>query len=335
LRFYSILQGSFIIHREDNAYEDGHHSWSTSLRFAANSADGDAGMAKELGGKGAALQEMSRLGIPVPPGFTVPIDVCRTLPRDSELPPWFEDEIADAVGWLEQQHGQIFGGAKNPLLVSVRSGAAVSMPGMMDTILNVGLNDANVYALAEQQGSLRFALDSYRRLLQMFGNIVLGVPKTAFDDAFLKASGAVSSHAESYLQETFLEGVIASFKTIIQEFTGEPFPQDGRRQLDLAIAAVFHSWNSERARHYRRIHHLDDQAGTAVTVQAMVFGNIGNDSGTGVGFSRNPSTGERSIFGEFLPNAQGEDIVAGTHTPMPLSQLRTSCHRSTRSCRPW
>ena len=291
------------------------------FRFAVNAAEGNATMAKELGGKGAALQEMSRLGIPVPPGFTVPTEACRTVLRDGKPPAWFDGEVSGALCWLERQQGKVFGGETNPLLVSVRSGAAISMPGMMDTILNIGLNDTNVYALADRHGSLRFALDSYRRLLQMFGSVVLDVPKTAFDSVLHQIKNQAGAHTDSVLDESTLESVIARFKAVIEGHTGEPFPADCRQQLDLAVAAVFSSWNTARAQHYRRIHHLDEQAGTAVTIQAMVFGNSGNDSGTGVGFTRNPSTGESNIFGEFLLNAQGEDIVAGTHTPVPLSQL--------------
>lgn len=278
-------------------------------------------MANQLGGKGAALQEMSRLGIPVPPGFTLSTEVCRSVLRDGKLPASFDSEVSDALNWLERQQGKVFGGEKNPLLVSVRSGAAVSMPGMMDTILNIGLNDSNVYALAEHHGSLRFALDSYRRLLQMFGGVVLDIPKTAFDCLIHQIRNQRGVHTDCELNEAALEQLVAGFKVVIEDHTSKPFPADCREQLDLAIAAVFRSWSNERARHYRRIHHLDEQAGTAVTIQGMVFGNSGNDSGTGVGFTRNPSTGEPSIFGEFLPNAQGEDIVAGTHTPVPLSQL--------------
>ena len=292
------------------------------FRFAVNGAEGNATMANELGGKGAALQEMSRLGIPIPPGFTVPTSVCRAVLRSGKLPAWFDGEVSDALRWLERQQGKVFGAEKNPLLVSVRSGAAVSMPGMMDTILNIGLNDTNVSALAERHGSMRFALDSYRRLLYMFGSVVLGVPKAAFDSVLYQIRSERGILTDAELDQAALQQLVSGFKVAIESHTGNPFPSDCRRQLDLAIAAVFRSWNNERAQHYRRIHHLDGQAGTAVTIQAMVFGNSGNDSGTGVGFSRNPSTGERSIFGEFLPNAQGEDIVAGTHTPVSLSKLR-------------
>jgi pyruvate, orthophosphate dikinase len=290
-------------------------------RFAVNSVEGDSATAKDLGGKGAAVQEMSRLGICVPPGFTISTDVCRAFLRDGRLPGWFDEELSSSLCWLERLQGKAFGGEENPLLVSVRSGAAVSMPGMMDTILNVGLNDVNVRALAERPGGWRFALDSYRRLLQMFGTIALGIPKMTFDSIVRQMSGQQQKSSTADFDEGALEQLVAKFKAVIHEYTGESFPADCRRQLDLAIVAVFRSWNNERAQHYRLINHLDEQAGTAVTIQAMVFGNSGKDSGTGVGFSRNPSTGERVIFGEFLPNAQGEDIVAGTHTPMALSEL--------------
>jgi pyruvate,orthophosphate dikinase len=231
------------------------------FRFAANAAEGDAAMADELGGKGAALQEMSRLGIPVPPGFTVATNVCHTVLRNGKLPAWFDSEVSDALRWLERQQGKVFGGEKNPLLVSVRSGAAVSMPGMMDTILNVGLNDTTVSALAEQHGSLRFALDSYRRLLSMFGSIVLEVPKAAFDSALQQIRSQRKILTDAELDEAALEQLVAGFKVAIESHTGNSFPADCRQQLDLAIAAIFRSWNNERAQHYRRIHHLDGQAG--------------------------------------------------------------------------
>jgi pyruvate, orthophosphate dikinase len=290
-------------------------------RFGANEADGDGAMVYQLGGKGASLAEMTLLGVPVPPGFTVPTDFCREYHRHGELPLDFADRITRSLHWLALKQGHIFGEANDPLLVSVRSGAAISMPGMMDTILNVGLNDKNLRSFGEKHGNMRFAFDSYRRLLQMFGNLVLGVEKKHFDDALdcvRREHGLVS---DDDFDEACLTEAIERFKNVIQSRSGRSFPMDPREQLDMAILAVFDSWKNERARQYRRIQKIPDDLGTAVTVQAMVFGNYGSDSGTGVGFTRNPSTGERAMFGEFLANAQGEDIVAGSHTPTAIATI--------------
>lgn len=290
-------------------------------RFGQDVADGDGSMRIELGGKGAALQELARLGLPVPPGFTIPTSVCRTFLETGQLPNGLHGEISDALRWLEDRQKRAFGSIDRPLLVSVRSGAAVSMPGMMDTILNVGLNDDNLQGFARDHGNLHFALDSYRRLLQMFGSIVLGVPKEVFASVLEAIERTSHTGCSAHSNTGRLQTAVAEFHRVIEKHTGNHFPADPRIQLDLAIAAVFNSWNTERARHYRRIHCVDEMAGTAVTVQAMVFGNRGLDSGTGVGFSRNPSTGEPVLFGEFLFNAQGEDIVAGTDTPMAITEL--------------
>ncbi|HEX4022091.1 MAG TPA: pyruvate, phosphate dikinase [Acidobacteriaceae bacterium] len=290
-------------------------------RFGANQADGDGSMRAELGGKGAGLAEMTLLGVPVPPGFTIPTSVCRYVLENGTTPPGFEQEIQDSMRWLELQRGQKFGGESDPLLVSVRSGAEISMPGMMDTILNVGLNDSNITGLASCHSSTKFALDSYRRLLQMFGSVVLGVPKSGFDRVVHAVERKSNASLDSGPDEEFLTRLIDQFKELILRHTGREFPMDPQVQLSMAIQAVFHSWTNQRARHYRRIHNLSEECGTAVTIQAMVFGNYGPDSGTGVGFTRNPSIGDAAIFGEFLSNAQGEDIVAGTRTPVPISEL--------------
>ena len=290
-------------------------------RFSAETIDGEGSMKVLLGGKGAGLAVMARLGIPVPPGFTVPTSACRHYLKHKRLPAELESAIDTAVSWLEKKQNKLFGGVENPLLVSVRSGAAVSMPGMMDTILNVGLTETNVEGLAAAHGGLRFALDSYRRLIQMFGAVVLQVPKARFDEIL---EGVKLEHKVEFdfaLKEEALRTVIAGFKACVLQHAGRPFPEDAREQLLMSAEAVFQSWTNARAQHYRRMYSIPEEAGTAVTVQAMVFGNSGMDSGTGVGFTRNPITGDPAIFGEFLPNAQGEDIVAGIRTPLPLSEL--------------
>ena len=290
-------------------------------RFSAETTDGEGTMKAELGGKGAGLAEMTRLGVPVPPGFTIPTSACRHYLKHKRLPEQLGRAIDAAVSWLEAKQGQTFGDAQNPLLVSVRSGAAVSMPGMMDTILNVGMTEANVDGLAARNGDLRFALDSYRRLIQMFGSVVLEVPKTAFDQILARVKNEQGAQFDFELQEPALRTIIAEYKACVLQHAGQPFPDDVRRQLLMATEAVFQSWMNPRAQHYRRMYDIAEEAGTAVTVQAMVFGNSGMDSGTGVGFTRNPITGEPAVFGEFLPNAQGEDIVAGIRTPLPIAQL--------------
>ena len=230
-------------------------------------------------------------------------------------------EIKEGLSWLEHEAGKPFGDADNPLLVSVRSGAPISMPGMMDTILNVGLNDVSVIGLAARSGSERFAYDSYKRLLQMFGSVVLGVPKPAFERAAHEGLGESAATPDEKQQVAQLRGEIEAFKAVIEQHTGRAFPQEPETQLTMAVEAVFSSWHSERARFYRKLNNISDAMGTAVTVQAMVFGNRGLDSGTGVGFTRNPSTGAAGVFGEYLANAQGEDIVAGVRTPMAISEL--------------
>lgn len=286
--------------------------------------DGNGSMRDELGGKGAGLAEMTLLSIPVPPGFTISTTVCRNYLEYGEMPLGLKEELTATLRWLEEAHGRNFNDSQNPLLVSVRSGAAVSMPGMMDTILNIGLNERNLDGLAKQNGSMRFALDSYRRLLQMFGSVVLGVPKKQFDLVIEEVKEQKRGIEDSDIEENDLRSIVEEFHRLILDCTGEPFPEDPGVQLSMAIRAVFQSWKNERAQHYRRLNNISSSSGTAVTIQAMVFGNRGTNSGTGVGFTRNPSSGASEVFGEFLANAQGEDIVAGIRTPTSISELSRS-----------
>ena len=299
-------------------------------RFGSLAVDGKGSMRAELGGKGAGLAEMALLSV-LPPGFTISTSVCRFYLEHDNMPLGLKEQLDASLLWLEGAHGRRFDDRQNPLLVSVRSGAAVSMPGMMDTILNVGLNERNLDGLAKQNGSMRFALDSYRRLLQMFGAVVLDVPKKRFDAVLeaIKRQEGVAADAE--VSQQGLRNIVDGYHELILSHTGEPFPEDPQTQLSMAIEAVLQSWKNERAQHYRRLHKIDELSGTAVTVQAMVFGNRGMDSGTGVGFTRNPSTGAGEIFGEFLANAQGEDIVAGIRTPTASPRWRKQCRRSTRN----
>ncbi len=288
--------------------------------FGKGRAEGDASMRDILGGKGANLHEMTRLGIPVPPGFTISSQACVYYLEKGEWPPGLEDQVKEHMARLEKVMGRGFGEKGHPLLVSVRSGARVSMPGMMDTILNLGLNDETVEGLAQVTDNPRFAYDSYRRLLQMFGEVVRNIPHQKFEQQLeeVKKGRGVTQDVELTAQD--LLEVIRRYKEIFRR-EGTFFPQDPWEQLKEAVEAVFQSWNNERARTYRRIHDIPDQWGTAVNIQAMVFGNLGEDSGTGVCFTRNPATGEKGLFGEFLPNAQGEDVVAGIRTPLPISRL--------------
>jgi pyruvate,orthophosphate dikinase len=276
-----------------------------------------------LGGKGAGLAEMTAIGIPVPAGFTVTMAACiEYVQNGRKLPPGLEEEIAAHLEGLEEATGKRFGDAQDPLLVSVRSGAAVSMPGMMDTILNLGLNDESVEGLARATGNERFAWDAYRRLVQMYGNVVEGVDAHAFEQALaaLKESRRVRDDVD--LRADDLRELVERFKEIYRDGTGSDFPQDPRVQLGRAVRAVFDSWETPRAQVYRRANGIPDDLGTAVNVVQMVFGNKGEDSGTGVAFTRNPSTGEQGIWGEFLTNAQGEDVVAGIRTPLPITEMK-------------
>jgi pyruvate,orthophosphate dikinase len=290
--------------------------------FGGGKADGTGTMKDILGGKGAGLAEMTNAGLPVPPGFTISTQACRDYFANGEkLPPAVDPQMLAALEQLEKLQGQPLGKGDNPLLVSVRSGAKFSMPGMMDTILNLGMNDESVEAVARKSGNERFACDSYRRFIQMFGAVVLEIPKHDFDHVFEGAKKKAKAKLDTDLNASHLRGVIVEYKKLVQKKTGKPFPQDPREQLALARDAVFHSWNNDRAIYYRRMNSIPDDIGTAVNVQAMVFGNLGDTSGTGVGFTRNPSTGEKEFYGEFLMNAQGEDVVAGIRTPVPINGL--------------
>jgi pyruvate, orthophosphate dikinase len=276
-----------------------------------------------LGGKGVGLAEMTQLGVPVPAGFTITTDACRAyMANGQRLPEGLPAEIERHLDALEQKTGKRFGDAKDPLLVSVRSGAAVSMPGMMDTILNLGLNDEAVEGLAGSTGNPRFAYDSYRRLIQMYGEVVEGIDANRFEQALgeLKKERGVQQDVE--LDAGDLEELVGTFKGIYEDETGSPFPHDAREQLSRSVRAVFESWNTPRAEVYRRAHRIPEDLGTAVNVVEMVFGNKGSGSGTGVAFTRDPSTGEQGLYGEFLADAQGEDVVAGIRTPEPLEAMR-------------
>ena len=292
--------------------------------FGGGTADGHGGMKDILGGKGAGLAEMSRAGVPVPPGFTISTEVCNIyFQNNNTIPEEIEQQIREALAGLEAKMGQKLGDPENPLLVSVRSGAKFSMPGMMDTILNLGLNDQTVEALAAKSGNPRFAYDCYRRFIQMFGNVVLEIPKDEFEHIFDERKKKVKAKYDTDLTAEDLKAVIADYKKLVQKKTGKPFPQDAHQQLVMARNAVFRSWWNPRAAHYRKMNKIADDLGTAVNVQAMVFGNMGETSATGVGFTRNPATGEKEFYGEFLVNAQGEDVVAGIRTPKPISELAT------------
>lgn len=289
--------------------------------FGGGSAEGNGSMKETLGGKGAGLAEMTNVGLPVPPGFTIQTEACREYMKGG-LSPEIDTQMDAALQRLEKLQGQKLGQGDNPLLVSVRSGAKFSMPGMMDTILNLGLNDKSVEALVKNTNNPRFAYDSYRRLIQMFGNVVLDIDKAAFEEVFDGIKKKKGAKLDMDLNAAALQEVIAEYKKLIRKHTKMDFPQDPHTQLVMARDAVFRSWNNNRAKTYRRINQIDDMLGTAVNVQAMVFGNLGETSGTGVGFTRNPATGENTFFGEYLLNAQGEDVVSGIRTPEPISDLQ-------------
>jgi pyruvate,orthophosphate dikinase len=290
--------------------------------FGAGKADGHGKMKDELGGKGAGLAEMTNAGLPVPPGFTIQTEACREYMRTNGVSAEVERQMEQALARLEQLQGQKLGKGENPLLVSVRSGAKFSMPGMMDTILNLGLNDQSVEALAKRSNNPRFAYDSYRRLIQMFGNVVLEIPKHVFDEVFDAKKKQKKAKLDTDLDAKALKEVITEYKKVVKKHTQRDFPQDPHKQLVMARDAVFRSWQNDRAKHYRRINNISDDLGTAVNVQAMVYGNLGDTSGTGVGFTRNPATGVKEFYGEFLMNAQGEDVVAGIRTPVPILELQ-------------
>ncbi|PSH02958.1 MAG: pyruvate, phosphate dikinase [Acidobacteria bacterium] len=288
--------------------------------FGGGFAEGNGKMKDTLGGKGAGLAEMTNAGLPVPPGFTIQTEACREYMRGN-ISADMDREMNAALAQLEALQEQQLGVGDNPLLVSVRSGAKFSMPGMMDTILNLGLNDQSVKALASRSHNPRFAYDSYRRLIQMFGNVVLDISKEHFDEVFDGKKKKKRVKLDTELDAQALQEVIAEYKKVVKKYAKIDFPQDPREQLVMARDAVFRSWDNDRAKHYRRMNNIDDMLGTAVNVQAMVFGNLGETSGTGVGFTRNPATGDKEFYGEFLMNAQGEDVVSGVRTPQHIAEL--------------
>ena len=291
------------------------------VKYVYDFSEGDKSMKDLLGGKGANLAEMTKLGLPVPPGFTITTEACRAYLKDSTVPESLATEVTRALRGVEDQMGRHLGDPSDPLLVSVRSGAKFSMPGMMETVLNIGLNDKSVLGLAAVSGNERFAWDSYRRLIQMFGKTVLDIDGDLFSDALdaLKAERGVKGDTELTAED--LKGLVDTFKGIVKEQTGNDFPQDPRTQMDMGIEAVFRSWNTERARIYRRRERIPHDLGTAVNICTMVFGNMGENSGTGVCFTRDPSSGHSGVYGDYLENAQGEDVVAGIRNTLALSDL--------------
>ncbi len=293
--------------------------------FGGGTADGDGTMKDVLGGKGAGLAEMSKAGVPVPPGFTISTEVCNIyFQNNKKVPAGIDGEIGEAVSKLEAQMGRKLGDANDPLLVSVRSGAKFSMPGMMNTILNLGLNDKSVEGLATQaSGNYRFAYDCYRRFIQMFGEVALNIEMEMFNHIFDEQKKKSKAKLDTDLDAEDLQKIIAGYKKLVEKETKAEFPQSTRAQLDMSRDAVFRSWWNDKAVYYRKMERIPDAIGTAANVQAMVFGNIGEDSGTGVGFTRDPGSGEKVFYGEFLMNAQGEDVVAGIRTPRPIAELKS------------
>ncbi len=290
--------------------------------FGKTRVDGEASMKALLGGKGANLADMCSIGLPVPPGFTITTDTCAAYYQAGQrLPVGLMNEVHKYINMLEKETDKKFGSAENPLLVSVRSGAAVSMPGMMDTVLNLGLTDAAVEGLAKLTGNRRFAYDSYRRLINMFGDVVMGIPHELFEHAFKVVKQKYKAETDNDVPEQGIVDLCEAYKEVFRKRVGEIFPQNPFKQLELAIEAVFKSWNGDRAVSYRRIQGIQGLKGTAVNIQTMVFGNMGEDSGTGVGFTRNPTTGDNKFYGDFLINAQGEDVVAGIRTPKLIDEM--------------
>jgi pyruvate,orthophosphate dikinase len=292
-----------------------------STKFVYDFAEGDKDQKDLLGGKGANLAEMTNIGLPVPPGFIISTDACRAWMDQGKQPPGLAEEITEHLAALEESMGKTLGAADDPLLVAVRSGAKFSMPGMMETVLNVGLNDESVEGLARSADDDRFAWDSYRRLLSMFGATVLGIEASVFAESLDGLKTQLGKKDDPELTAEDLRGLVDTFKGLIREHAGRDFPQEPREQLDLAVNAVFDSWNTDRARLYRRQERIPDDLGTAVNVVAMVFGNRGPGSGTGVAFTRDPATGEQGLYGDYLENAQGEDVVAGIRNTLALADL--------------
>ncbi|MFI0979256.1 pyruvate, phosphate dikinase [Streptomyces sp. NPDC021093] len=292
-------------------------------KFVYDFTEGNRDLKDLLGGKGANLAEMTNLGLPVPPGFTITTEACKVYLDSGDAPKELRDEVSAHLVALEAKMGKKLGQANDPLLVSVRSGAKFSMPGMMDTVLNIGLSDKSVTGLAKQSGGERFAWDSYRRLIQMFGKTVLGVDGELFEEALEAAKAAKKVKVDTDLEAADLKKLVKSFKKIVSDSCGRDFPQDPREQMDLAINAVFDSWNTDRAKLYRRQERIPGDLGTAVNVCSMVFGNLGPDSGTGVAFTRDPASGHQGVYGDYLQNAQGEDVVAGIRNTVPLADLES------------
>ena len=298
-------------------------------------ASGNAEMRDSLGGKGANLAEMTRLGFPVPPGFTITTQACRFFSEHGALPPALEAELDAAVQALEKETGKTFGDAEAPLLVSVRSGARFSMPGMMDTVLNLGMNAEVAQTLASKTCNPRFAADAYRRFVHMFGDVVLGVPHEDFEEIMAAKKRQQGAEQDTDLSPEALHELANEYIALVQRATGKPFPTHPREQLLAAVLAVFGSWDSPRAKKYRQIEDIPHTLGTAVNVQAMVFGNMGEESGTGVLFTRCPATGERKLFGDFLVNAQGEDVVAGIRTPREIAEFAEAFPKFGHNCARW
>jgi pyruvate,orthophosphate dikinase len=290
--------------------------------FGGGKAAGRAGMRDLLGGKGAGLAEMASLGLPVPPGFTITTEACNHYYQQGQSYPGdLKGQVEKGLATIEGQTGKIFGDPSSPLLVSVRSGARASMPGMMDTVLNLGLNDETVEGLAKLSGDRRFAFDSYRRFIQMYSNVVLDMDHHRFEEILDDHKDRLMVSVDTELSADDWEAVVADYKAAVESDLGRCFPQDPQAQLWGAISAVFASWMNDRAKFYRRMHDIPESWGTAVNVQSMVFGNMGDTSATGVAFTRNPSTGENRLYGEYLINAQGEDVVAGIRTPQALTKI--------------
>ena len=316
-----------------------HPSVKYVYQFGTARTEGDATRRELLGGKGANLAEMSRLKLPVPAGFTISTEVCTWYyDHGGEYPAELQTQIDAAVAAVEETMGGRFGDPSNPLLLSVRSGARVSMPGMMDTVLNLGINDRIVAGLIERSGDARFAYDVYRRFVQMYGDVVMGLraedqETNPFEALLEKKKEARGVELDSELSAADLEELVGEFKALIRRRLKRPFPEDPAEQLQGAVGAVFESWNGNRAIRYRELEGIPHDWGTAVNVQSMVYGNMGADCATGVAFSRDPSTGEKTLYGEFLINAQGEDVVAGIRTPEPLARLERCCPGPTGSSR--
>lgn len=301
---------------------------TTEQKYIYRFEEGDASMRDLLGGKGANLCEMARMGLPVPPGFVITTEACRQYyAAGRQLPPGLWPAVQAQMEWLQERTGKRFGGDENPLLVSVRSGSKFSMPGMMDTVLNLGLNDVTAAALARMSGDERFALDAFRRFIQLYSKVVLRLEAVRFEEILDRTKREAGVSSDNQLQPSDLRRLIAAYRDHVREKTGAGFPSDPWEQLEAAIAAVFASWTNNRAVDYRRHEGIPDDLGTAVSIVSMVFGNLGEDSGTGVVFSRNPATGEAGLWGEYLPNAQGEDVVAGIRTPLKVSELRDTAPR--------